>query len=151
MKKGVQLLFSATLVVFLTACSGGNSPESVAEQYLKHLANGDIDKAAKLGTDDTKQLLAMIGGLMGDQKPEEAAEVKDVKCDVDENGESAVCTYCCNDQGESDKVELTKVKGKWLVDMKKETPDFDDASFDMDFDDSFDQDDVEINEEETQE
>jgi len=151
MKKAIQFVLATTLIVALSACSGGGTPEAVAEQYLKHLAKGDLDKAAKLGTDDTKQLLAMLGGLMGDQKPEEEGEVKDVKCDVDEDGETAVCTYCCNDQGESDKLDLKKVKGKWLVDMKKETPEFDDADFDMNFDDSFGDEGAEMTEEETQE
>ena len=135
MKKALKFIFASAIVMSMTACSGGGTPEAVAEQYLKHLAKGDFDKAAKLGTDDTKQLLGMLKGLMGGVTPEGEQEVKDIKCDVD--GETAVCTYCCNDQGESDKLDLKQVNGKWLVDMKKETPSFDDADFDMNFDDSF--------------
>lgn len=70
MKKALKFIFASAIVMSMTACSGGGTPEAVAEQYLKHLAKGDFDKAAKLGTDDTKQLLGMMKGLLGGVTPE---------------------------------------------------------------------------------
>lgn len=139
-KKG-KLFLTTLLSIFLVACSSDSgSPEGVAEKYLNHLAKGEFDKASKLGTEDTKQLLAMMQSLVGENEMDDGPDVESVECEVSDDGETASCTYCCNENGEEDKLELKKEGGKWLIDMKKETPEFDDADFDMDFDDSFDQD-----------
>lgn len=140
MKKTIKLFAALVIGLSMVACSGGAGPEETAEKYLKLLAAGELDKASELGTEDTKQLLGFMKSFMGDEKPETANEVKDVKCDVAEDGETASCSYCCNDEGESDKIDMKKVEGKWLVDMKKETPDMDDMDFDMDFDMDMDMD-----------
>jgi hypothetical protein len=134
MKKTINFLTALVIGLSMVACSGGAGPEKTAEKYLQFLAAGELDKAAELGTEDTKQLLGLLKSFMGDEKPENPNEVKDVKCEVSEDGETATCTYCCTEEGESDKIDMKKVGGKWLVDMKKETPDFDDMDFDMDFD-----------------
>jgi hypothetical protein len=123
MKKTLNLFVAALVAVFMVACSGdANGPEKTAEKYLKLLAEGNYDEAGKLGTEDTKQMLNFIKSFSGGAKPEKQNEVKNIKCTVAEGGETAECTYCCNDQGADDKVNLKKVDGNWLVDMKKENP-----------------------------
>lgn len=134
MKKTLNLIAAASIAVLMIACSGeSNGPEKTAEKYLKHLAEGNYDEAGKLGTDDTKQMLNFLKSLSGGQKPEKASEVKNIKCTVGEGGETAECTYCCNDQGADDKITLKKVENNWLVDMKKENP-----MGDMNLDDTLD-------------
>lgn len=123
MKKSFNLFVAAAVAVFMISCSGdSNGPEKTAEKYLKLLAEGNYDEAAKLGTEDTKNMLNLIKTFSAGQKPEKQNEVKNVKCTVAEDGSTADCTYCCNDQGSDDKITMKKVDGNWLVDMKKENP-----------------------------
>ena len=123
MKKSLNLFAAIAIAVFMVACSGDSKePEKTAEKYLNFLAEGNYDEASKLGTEDTKQMLNFLKSLSGGQKPEKVNEVKDVKCTVGEDGETAECTYCCNEEGGDDKIDMKKIEGNWLVDMKKENP-----------------------------
>ncbi len=122
MKKLFSILVVAALAIFVVSCGGGAKPEATAEQYLKHLAEGEFDKAGELGTKDTKDLLNMLKTFSGGQKPEKKNEVKDVKCTVEAGDSTAVCSYCCNDKGENGTLKMLKVDGKWMVNEKKEMP-----------------------------
>lgn len=120
MKKVFSILTVAIAALVIVSCGGGSGPEAVAEQYLKHIANGEYEKAEALGTEGTKQFIGFIKNF---PKSEKKNEVKDVKCTVEPGDTTAVCTYCCDDKGESAKINLAKQGGKWLVDQKKEMPD----------------------------
>ena len=57
-------------------------------------------------------------------KKDASLEKKDVTIEVVKtaiDGKNAVVTYK-NENGKEEKIELVKVKGKWLVNMKKEMP-----------------------------
>jgi hypothetical protein len=97
-----------------------NSPASVSEQFFKLLSEQEYEKAKKLGTEKTKKILGVVqtlsemgGGLniLKDNKKEL------INCEI--TGEEAVCNYKTF-TGPDQKVYLQKVKGRWLVDMRKD-------------------------------
>lgn len=101
----------------------GGKPEKVALKFLKLLNAGKYEAAKKYGTDDTDSmmdLLASIADLVEEEATTDVAEpvITDMKCEV--NGELALCSYL--QDGEPQTLDLVKVNGKWLVDMKKEAP-----------------------------
>jgi len=122
--KKLFVLLSFTLVLF--SCGGGNSPESVAQDFMEALAKQDFAKAKELGTDKTKGFISMIEGLM-QMMPEEQKKNNDTFKGIDGikwgetkiDGDTAV-VYYDNGEGKKDKVTLKKVDGNWKVDMKKE-------------------------------
>ena len=121
------------VVICFSACERAQTPERVAESFLNYLEKGEFDKAADYGTKNTHSLLETLkafeelGNQFGETEKVDPREIRDIECVVE--GESAVCIYFADDeQGE---IDLVKEDGKWLVDMKKESP-FDDESFDDD-------------------
>ncbi|HNZ41711.1 MAG TPA: DUF4878 domain-containing protein [Bacteroidales bacterium] len=127
------LILTATviLVVFPLSCkttSGKeNKPAAVAVKFLKHLRAFEFDEARKLGTESTGKMLDMFSMMLELSKEKGKDPSKDKK-DVNINvvktaidGKNAVVTYK-DENGKEQQLDLVKVKGKWLVNMKKETP-----------------------------
>jgi hypothetical protein len=103
-----------------SVCSKKNTPASVSELFFGYLKNQEYDKAKELGTDHTKKLinavqyLSELGAgvnILRDNKKELSG------CEI--TGDEAVCTYKTF-SGPDQKVYLVKVKGKWLVDLRKD-------------------------------
>ncbi|HRS53894.1 MAG TPA: hypothetical protein P5250_04240 [Bacteroidales bacterium] len=102
-------------IVVLNACGPKkNSPEYVAETFLKHMYKKEFAEAKKLGTEATVAFLesrekdsAMVA---------KDVKIEDMKCVV--NGENAICNYKLD--GKDETLNLVKTNDKWLVDMKKE-------------------------------
>jgi hypothetical protein len=121
MKTSLKHLASAALVVYLAACGGGDSPKSVAENFLKALNKMDYETAKKYGSEDTGKLLDMMSGfakMMPDSaRRERSFEIKDEKIE----GDKATVTY--SEQGEEgdQTLNLVKVEGKWKVAMSKDS------------------------------
>jgi hypothetical protein len=99
-----------------------NSPAAVSEQFFSYLQQQEYEKAKKLGTEKTKKIIGVVqtlsemgGGLniLRDNKKEL------MNCEI--TGDEAVCTYKAF-SGPDEKVFLQKIKGKWLVDLKKDAP-----------------------------
>jgi hypothetical protein len=98
-------------------------PQAVAAKFLSALNNQDYDKAKKLGTESTVQMLTMIESMAG-MAPE--GEDLDMGADMDSiewgdveiDGDEAVVHYTL--EGSKEKMDLVKQDGKWKVDMKKE-------------------------------
>jgi len=119
----LAVLFLA--IIALNACKDPNAPEAIAEKYLKHMAKLEWDAAKALGTEDTQ---LMIDQKMNDDQAQAAeGKVENMACTVE--ADTATCT--CKLDGADRTLKLVKVDGKWLVDEKKEMPNFFD---DMDFD-----------------
>ncbi len=119
MKKNLLNLVVVFLAVFaLNACKSTDTPEAVAEKYLKHVANQEWAEAKKLGTESTQNMLDMISGFGGEAQKVDV-KIEDMNCNVE--GDEAECTY--KENGEEGIINLVKVDGKWLVDQKKEMGD----------------------------
>lgn len=113
-----------------TACKTSknniNSPEKVAEKFLIHFAAYEFEKAKELGTENTVKMLDLLQGLMDIAKKNEKEgqlQPKNIRVEIVGSivdGNSAIVSYK-DEKGEIQKMELLKVKGKWLVDLKKES------------------------------
>lgn len=145
--KSVKFLFIAVAMLFaFQACKTTDGPEAVTEKFMNHLMTGEYAKASEYGTESTKQMMQMFEALESlggermadaDVKPE---KIKNVNCDVD--GDTAICRF--EEEGEMAELNLVRVDGKWLVDMKKENP-FGDM--DMDWEEDAEWEDIVIEEE----
>ncbi len=142
----IKVLFVALAVIFVfQACETTDGPDKVTEKFMNHLIAGEYDLAAEYGTESTKQMMEMFEaleslggeGLVNDEA--ETAKIKDIDCEID--GDFAVCRF--EEEGEMAEVQLVKLDGEWLVDMKKENP-----FGDMDMDMEWDEEDVDIDIEE---
>jgi hypothetical protein len=110
-----------------TSKAKANSPEAVATKFLKHLAAYEFDECRKLGNDNTGKMIDMLQVLveMSKEKGNDSILIAKertitiVKTAVD--GKVAVVTYL-DESGIEQKLDMVKEEGKWLVDMKKETP-----------------------------
>lgn len=130
MKKVMNIVMAAFVVFAMASCGGGaNTPEKVTEKFLSHLNKKEYAEAKKLGTEATGQYIDMIASLgdLGGAEEVKEPKIENIKCT--EEAETAKCTYTSD--GKEESLDLVKKDGKWLVDMKKETPDMD---MDMDMD-----------------
>jgi hypothetical protein len=124
-------IIMAGLFLF-SACGKKQTPEQVASKFLNLVEEQKFDEAKKFGTDQTVQILDMYKSLaamssgLAEEEETTPAEIKDLECIIE--GEKAICSYTID--GEFDQLPLILKDGKWLVDLKKESP-FDDMDFDM--------------------
>jgi hypothetical protein len=127
MKKVVSLLLVVVAIVAFNSCKKSDTPEAVAEKYLKAIGTQKFDDAKALVTEESKatvDFMAQMATMGGEEAKKAAAtakvEVKDMKCET--KGEAADCTCKVNDgkKEEETKLHLVKKDGKWLVEQKKE-------------------------------
>jgi len=120
MKKLLTFAVIALAVITMNACKSSDAPDKVAEKFLNHIAKKEFADAKKLATPESASSIDMLESFSkmgGDQAKE--TTIKDVKCK--EDGDKAACDYTEN--AEAKKIDLVKKDGKWLVEMKKESPD----------------------------
>lgn len=121
MKTSFTRLLSFSILAFLMACGGGDSPKAVSENFLKALNRMDYETAKKYGTEDTGKLLDMMSGfakMMPDSaKEEKNFEIKDEKID----GDKATVTYSQTGDESEQVLNLVKLDGKWKVAMSKDS------------------------------
>ena len=116
MKKYFLLLI---LSLFMVACSG-NSPKSVASDFLTALNKGDIDEAKKYCDASTADLLDLVGRLAKNKIKEEAKGGKFTINKVEEDGDVAKVYYTMDQEEKEKSLDLKKIDGKWKVTIKKE-------------------------------
>jgi len=120
MKKLLTLAIIALAVITINACKSSDSADKVAQKFLDHINKKEFTDAKKLATPESAASIDMLESFSkmgGDQAKE--AKVEGLKCK--EDGDKAACDYTEN--GEAKKIDLVKKDGKWLVEMKKESPD----------------------------
>ena len=121
--KNLKLSVILIIMVFVfNACKVNQQQvvSKIAKEFLDNLNNKKFSNAKKLCTTESVaqiDMLEQVSKISNDQKP--TPHIDDIYCNVD--GDKA--TYEYKENGEQKKLELVKIKGKWLVDMKKETPD----------------------------
>ncbi|HOY33286.1 MAG TPA: hypothetical protein PKW80_15505 [Bacteroidales bacterium] len=102
--------------------SYSKKPEKIAEKFLRHFYKGEYEKAKKLGTSNTRQIIDLMEQLIAISGQNALpSETKLVMLDCNNKGDTSICNYFANDI--KNELVLIKTDGKWLVDMKKETPD----------------------------
>jgi hypothetical protein len=121
-----RILIPALFSVVLVSCKTGkdlankNTPEYAAEMFLTHLNRLEFEQAKLYGTETTKSIVNLMQSMVA-LVPEQPAP-QDVKvfvshCDV--LGDSGICYYTANEKSES--IEMLRVDGVWLVNLKKES------------------------------
>ncbi len=120
MKKLFKLAIIALAVISFNACKNTDTPDKVAEKFLTHLNKKEFTEAKKLATTESAAMIDMQESFskMGGEQTKEA-KIENMKCK--EDGDKATCDY--TKDGEAEKIELVKKDSKWLVEMKKESPD----------------------------
>jgi hypothetical protein len=120
MKNGLVKSGAMLITCFLIACSG-NSPKSVAENFLKAMNKMDFEGAKKYGTEDTNKMLDMLSGFA--KMMPDSAKKEDVKVEITSEkveGDKATYTYKEVGKDEQQTINLVKVDGKWKVAMSKD-------------------------------
>jgi len=137
MKKLLTLAAIAIAVVAMNACKSSDSPEKVAEKFLNHINKKEFAEAKKLVTPESEATIDMWENFskMGGETSKES-KIENLKCKISEETvegkkiEKATCEY--TDNGEPKELNLVKKDGKWLVEMKKETPDLNTTEMESD-------------------
>lgn len=120
MKNGLLKAGAAMMIVFLVACSGGDTPKSVAGNFLKSMNKMDFDGAKKYGTDETGKFLDMMSGLAKMMPDSSKKEVKTEITSEKIDGDKATVTYKEEGKDGDQTLNLAKVDGKWKVVMSKD-------------------------------
>ncbi len=111
-------------ITFAACHSAKRSMEQTTADFLTALEKKEYNKAKKLGTQNTKQMLDLLQELarLAPLSPDLGGKsnIDERKINCKKKGDKAVCDYCCNQAGAPDQVHLINVDGKWLVDMKKD-------------------------------
>lgn len=131
MQKVVRIVFLILVVSFIVSCGNSNNPKDVAMKFTKYIVNEEYEKAAELGTSDTKQMINFMAMMAGDGEKSsgKSPKIKHVSTKID--GDNAVVVL--SSAGEEQEISLVKIDGKWLVQMEKDNTDMDkDSSFDFD-------------------
>lgn len=117
-RKILNVVLSAFLLV-VVSCSTGDSPESVAEKFLKEVHKMQFDEAKKYSTQETAKMLEMMSSLMLMSPGKEIPEKKFTILEEDIKGDVATVKY--QQEGkEAEFIKLVKRDGKWLVSVSKE-------------------------------
>lgn len=124
--KNTSVIFIFLLLILMSSCSifqKKNTPEYVTKQFLTNFQKLEFDEASKYGTENTKMMIAFFKNIMGMMPADKRDSIQIPKANVEIKkcivyGNTAKCAYIANDK--LDTLDLLKVDGKWLVDLKKE-------------------------------
>ncbi len=131
------MLVAFAVFAFTSCKQAGETPEAVAEKFLKHLNNKEWAEAKVLGTEATGQFLEMMKSLSEMSGEEEAKDVTIENLVAEVDGDKAVVSYTIDGKDES--LPMKKVDGKWLVNMDKEDQEIDvdgEEDYDMDMEET---------------
>ena len=127
MKKVVSLLLVVVALVAFNSCKKSETPEAVADKYLKAIGQMKFDEAKTLVTEESKPTIDFMVQMstMGGEEAKKAAatakiEIKDMKCETKGDASDCVCKVNDGKKEEETKLHLVKKDGKWLVEQKKE-------------------------------
>lgn len=129
-KSIIQVVILAVITFNFTSCDSESTsgPENVVADFYTKLAQLDFESAKELCTDDTKQLIGVLEGMVAmmpeDKKAEGLAELtnesvsaSDYTCTIDGN------VALCVENETKEEINLVFVDDQWLIDIPKE--DFD--------------------------
>ena len=112
MKTIRRILFLAAVALGLASC--GSNHVDVAEEFITNFNTGNYDKAKEVCTENAQKFVDMAVGFK--HKPVEDWKTVIVKDSVSED---KAWVWYLNDKGKESKLDLSKVDGEWLVDVRK--------------------------------
>ncbi len=125
MKKVIAIfLFAAFLGIVSCSLfdkSRSKNPETVVKKFLYYMNKHDYEKAKKYCNLKTQRIIDFMDQLItvsGQDVTAFDGKVEIVNTEV--NGDKAVCNY--KSFGKDHTVNLERIDGKWLIDLKKEVP-----------------------------
>jgi hypothetical protein len=114
--------FLLLVLLFIVACSKkGNTPDAVAEKFIKAAMKGDFATASKYCTEESKPFLQMAisaSSMSGRNK----GTFKNVNCQVDEEEGTAICQVLTTENGEesSQEISMVKIDNEWKAVLSKD-------------------------------
>ena len=127
--KTIKMVVLALCATFMLAACGGETPESVAESYVKSYIAIDYKKAAKLATkeygdeilDGAKEIPEETLKELIAERKEELKDIKYEIVNVEVDEEEAVISFefTLNGDTEDGRVNLVKENGKWKVESER--------------------------------
>ncbi len=117
--------------VLNTGCGKSDSPRFVAEKFFNEMSAQDFDAAKQYGTAETENLLNMMNGF---KKISADTTQKEIKYEILRetiSGDNATIFY--TEDGKKGELQLPMIreKGKWLVNMNKESINNSDPTMDI--------------------
>jgi len=110
--KGWMVLAAVSMAFMLVGC-GSPKPSVVAERFFTAMAKGDMETVGKYATEETMKLVATFGS-----KLQNAAKMKGkIKSSTETITDDTAEVTLYFENGESEKIDLEKVDGKWKVAM----------------------------------
>lgn len=113
MKTIKRILFLVAVALGLASC--GSNHVDVAEEFITNFNTGNYDKAKEYCTEGAKSIVDLAVSFK--HKPVEDWKTEIVRDSVFSDDSAAV--WYINAKGKEDKIDLKKVDGEWLVDVKK--------------------------------
>lgn len=120
-----KILFAVLMItaLFNAGCKSSDSgdPKAVLIEFFDALARGDIEKAKKLSTSDSQQILALLEMGMKNN-PDELKKFDKTKFQFGTaviNGDQATVPTKETTSGETVNYPMKKVEGKWKVAFDK--------------------------------
>lgn len=126
MMKRVILSLIILSVLGATSCSifdksQSKNPEVVVKKFLFYMNKHDYEHAKKYCNLKTQRIIDFMDQLIvvsGQDVTAFDGKVEIIKTEV--NGDKAICYY--KSFGKNQQVNLERTDGRWLIDLKKETP-----------------------------
>lgn len=126
----IKFLLMPLIFSLMVGCAK-EQPEKVAQDFLNHVEKGELEKAGKLGTKKTEQLLTMMAstGLKDSLQQPDYIEFRNLSCEI--RNDTAVCNYTAVRRGTEgpaeETLELVRQEEGWRVHMAKDEMDKDRA------------------------
>ena len=109
-------------ISLLYACSDGNTPRAVSENFLKAWSKGDYDAAKMYGNEDSKKLLDMMNSfkkMVNDSIAKKELAFKITRDKIE--GDKATVFYKEEGSNNESQLPLVKVDREWKVAISKES------------------------------
>jgi hypothetical protein len=121
-----KLILPLLTLVLMSACGGESGKEhvNVAREFNKKLYDQDYDGAKALATDASASMIDMIasfakmGESMAGETEKKPFEFKVLRDSLSDDGNRA-WVFIEGEEGAEEKIELSKVDGKWKVVFSK--------------------------------
>jgi len=120
MKSIFKFTFFLASTFLISGCAS-DSPEEVAEKFIKAVNAGDIQKASKYCSAESIPMLNLAAS-MGALTNEAQGELRGIICEVDSTGNKAFCKVKFIKDGVEleDDMNLAKIDGEWKAVLSKE-------------------------------
>ena len=117
MKNLFKLAVVALVAISMNACKNAETADKVAEKFLTSIEKKDFAAAKALATPESQAIFDMKFSKDNAKGGKEGV-IAGIKCK--ETDTTATCDY--TKDGDPNTLNLSKRGGKWMVDVKKETP-----------------------------